>query len=138
MAAINAYLTFDGNCREAMTFYKDCLGGELAITTVGQTPASSQLPEKYKDAVMHAALKNGSLALFASDMMGMEEIRRGNTVTMMLYCSSEDEIRTYFKKLSAGAKVTTELKTEFWGSLYADLTDKFGMRWMLNYDLPKA
>ena len=38
MAQINAYLKFDGNCREAMTFYKECFGGELIFNTVKGSP----------------------------------------------------------------------------------------------------
>ena len=34
MAQILAYLKFDGNCREAMTFYKECFGGKLTFNTV--------------------------------------------------------------------------------------------------------
>jgi PhnB protein len=52
-------------------------------------------------------------------------------------CSSMEQIETWFSKLSAGGKVGHPLKEEFWGSIFADLTDKFEMRWMLNWDKPK-
>ncbi len=138
MAEINAYLAFDGNCREAMTFYKDCLGGELFIQTVGETPMAAQLPPSAQKSVMHAKLSSGPLTLFASDMVSDEGAVQGNTVSLMLYCGSEEEIRTLFSKLSKGGKVGQPLADQFWGSIYGDFTDKFGMRWMLNYDKPKA
>jgi PhnB protein len=137
LTRINAYLTFNGNCREAMTFYKECLGGELNMMSVGESPVAAQLPASARHHIMHAALTRGDIALMASDMMGSGELVRGNGITLMLNCSSAEEINTFFNRLSAGGKVTTPVKEEFWGSLYGDLTDKFGVRWMLNFDKPK-
>lgn len=137
MTQINAYLIFNGNCREAMTFYQECLGGELFIQTVAETPMADQLPPEAGQNIMHSALTNGDLTLFASDMAGSDAIVRGNTVNLMLYCSTEKEIKTYFEKLSSGGKIDFPLADQFWGSIYGELTDKFGMRWLLNYDKPK-
>jgi PhnB protein len=136
---INAYLAFNfnGNCSEAMTFYKECLGGELALQKVGETPAAKEMPPATYDKIMHAALTNGPMLLYASDMMGTGGVVQGNTITLMINCSSEEEIKRLFNKLSAGGKVGHPLKEEFWGSIYGDFSDKFGMRWMLNWDKPK-
>jgi PhnB protein len=138
MATINAYLAFDGNCREAMTFYRDCLGGELSLMTVGESQVAAQMPKETQGSIMHAALTKAGLTLMASDTMGNFALVRGNTVSLMLYCQTEEEIRASFSKLSVGGTVNTELKEEFWGSIYGDITDKFGIRWMFNYDKPKA
>jgi PhnB protein len=139
MATINAYLAFDGDCREAMTFYRDCLGGELKLMTVGESAVAAELPKEQQASIMHAALVNErtGLALMASDTMGNYELKRGNEISLMLACSSEEEIREAFPKLAAGGTVNTPLKEEFWGAIYGDITDKFGIRWMFNYDKPK-
>ena len=139
MARVLAYLTFDGNCREAMEFYKGALGGELDIMTVDQSPAAAQMPKEELKLVMHAALKSDRLELMASDNFGGgSKTSVGSAISLMLYCDSEEEIRSVFPRLAAGGRVNTELRKEFWGSLYGDITDKFGLRWMLNYDLLKA
>jgi PhnB protein len=139
MSQINAYLTFAGNCRDAMNFYKSCLGGELYMQTVGETAMAGRMPPETHALVMHSSLSNGSLVLMASDMMADGEgVVQGNATTLMLQCGSETEIKECFSKLSAGGKVNAAVKEEFWGSLFGDLTDKFGHRWMLNYDKPKA
>ncbi len=139
MASIIAYLTFDGTCREAMNFYKDAFGGELNIMTVGQSPAGAQMPKEAQNLVMHANLKNESLSLMASDNLGDQgPVSIGTAINLMVNCSSEAEIRSIFPKLAIGGRVNSELKVEFWGSLYGDVTDKFGLRWMLNFDIPKA
>jgi PhnB protein len=138
VARITAYLNFDGNCREAMTFYKNCFGGELRLQTVGETPQAGEVPGAKKDSIMHAELVGGTLSLMASDMMSDADLVRGNGTYLMLECDSEEEIKNLFAKLSAGAQKRTPLADQFWGAIYGDLTDKFGMTWMLNFYKPKA
>ena len=86
MPQINANLAFGGNCREAMNFYKQCLGGELSIQTVGETPMARQMPPETHKNFMHAALTNGPLNLFGSDRMGPDAVNQGNTITLMINC----------------------------------------------------
>lgn len=137
MTQINPYLHFDGNCREAMTFYKECLGGELKVQTVGESPMAAQMPAAEHKKILQARLKKGEISLMASDMVGPKGIQKGNTVSLALVCSSKAEIETLFSKLGAGGKVSHALKEEFFGT-YGDLTDKFGIDWMFNYEKPKA
>ncbi len=134
MAQIHSYLTFNGNCREAMTFYKECLGGELMVQTIGESPLSEKMPAQMKDCVLHSTLSKGPLVLMGSDMVSEQGLKKGNAVSLSLNCSSEEEIRTYYKKLSSGGKMDHPLEDTFWGALFGDLTDKFGNHWLLNYD----
>jgi len=137
MAQFTAYLTFNGNCSEAMNFYKECLGGELKMQTIGETPVAEHMPpEKHKN-VMHSSLTNGNIMILASDMME-ENYLHGNSISLCLICSSEEEIKSAFSKLSAGATITHELKTEFWGAMFGMLVDKYGFKWMFNFDVVPA
>ena len=139
MLQINPYLTFDNKCREAMTFYHQCLGGELTIQTVGESGAKDHMPPETHNSIMHAALrKDGAILLMASDMIQGNEVKQGNNNALALICTSKEEIESCFKNLSAGGKVTSELKEEFWGATFGMLTDKYGFTWMLNFDKPKA
>jgi PhnB protein len=134
MTVINPYLTFSGNCREAMTFYKECLGGELNVQTIGDSPLSEKMPPQMKDCILHATLTKDALLLMGSDMVDESGLRKGNAVSLSLNCSSEEEIKTTYAKLSAGGKATHPLEDTFWGALFGDLTDKYGNHWLLNYD----
>jgi|SRR6185436_883618 len=135
MAQINSYLTFSGNCREAMTFYKECIGGELTFQTIGESPLSEKMPEKMKDCILHSTLIKKDLVLMASDMVGEKGLVKGNAVALMLNCSSEKEIKNTYKKLSEGGEQTHQLENTFWGALFGDLTDKFGNHWLLHFDM---
>ena len=137
MTQLNPYIHFNGNCREAMTFYKDALGGELTLMTVGESPMASQLPADSHEKVMHASLKSGGFTLLASDMSGPGGFKKGSELSLTIVGSSKEETESFFSKLSAGGKVTHALKEEFFG-LYGDLTDMYGISWMFNYEKPKA
>jgi PhnB protein len=132
MSTINSYLTFSGNCREAMTFYQQCLGGELVFQTVGESPLSEKMPKKMKDFILHSTLTNGNLLLMGSDMVSETGLISGNTVSLILNSANEKEIESCFEKLSAGGRVTHPLQQNFWGALFGGLTDKFGNHWLLN------
>lgn len=133
MEQINAYLTFNGNCREAMTFYQTCLGGELMLQTVGESPMAGQMPDAMKSCILHATLTKGAWVLMASDMVGEQGLIKGNSVSLMLNCSSETEIREYYARLSAGGQENHPLEITFWGALFGDLTDKWGNQWLLHF-----
>ncbi|HLZ81905.1 MAG TPA: VOC family protein [Ktedonobacteraceae bacterium] len=132
MAQLNPYLTFDGNCREAMEFYKACLGGELSIMAVGDSPMASDMPDK-KDNVLHSMLKTDGMVLMASDMIMPGEIIRGNTITLCINGGSKEELQQFFAKLSEGGTVGQPLTEAFFGT-YGELTDKFRINWMFQAD----
>ncbi|HEY6435370.1 MAG TPA: VOC family protein [Ignavibacteriaceae bacterium] len=133
MTQINAYITFSGNCREAMNFYREVLDGELTLQTIGESPMAEKLPANMRAYILHAELKKGDLTLMASDMVSDQGLVKGNSITLMLACNSEEEIKNCYKKLSAGGKATHPLEDTFWGALFGGLTDKFGNHWLLNF-----
>ncbi len=130
---LNTYLTFDGNCREAMTFYQQCLGGTLSFQTIGESPLSSKMPEKMKDCILHSTLSNESFVLMGSDMVGENGLIKGNSVSLSLVCSSETEIEKCYKKLSAGGKANHPIEKTFFGALLGGLSDKYGNHWLLHF-----
>lgn len=137
MTQINSYLTFSGNCRKAMTFYKECLGGKLIFQTIGESPLADKMPAQLKEYILHATLTKGRLVLMGSDMVPESGLIKGNSVSLSLTCNSEEEIRKYYKKLSSEGRATHPLENTFWGALFGDLTDKFGNYWLLNFDKNK-
>lgn len=133
MTHLHSYLTFNGNCREAMTFYQECLGGELIFQTVGESPLAEKMPKQMKDCILHATLRKEALVLQGSDMVPQTGLVKGNAVSLSLDCSSEEEIKKVYAKLSAEGKADHPLEDTFWGALFGDLTDKYGNHWILNF-----
>jgi PhnB protein len=121
-----------------MEFYKDCLGGELTIQVIGESPHSQNLPKRMKDCILHSILRKGALVLMGSDIVPEEGLIQGNSVCLALDCSSEAELRKIYKMLSAGGKTSNPITPTFWGNLYGTLTDRFGNHWVLNYAQQKT
>ena len=126
------YIHFKDNCLEAMNFYKECMGGELVVMKVGESPMADQMPGM-GDMVMHSELSTGEWSVFASDWCAPSEYKPGNNFSVMLECASEAEQTELYAKLSDGGQATMPLSDTFWGSRFGMLKDKFGIDWMLNF-----
>ena len=68
-----------------------------------------------KESFVHATLIKGGLVLLASDMVGDRGLIKGNSVSLMLNYSSEEEIKTYYENLVAGGEADHQLEISFWG-----------------------
>ncbi|MCF8253564.1 MAG: VOC family protein [Bacteroidia bacterium] len=137
MTQLISYLTFNGNCREAMTFYQECLGGELHFQTLGESPLSAKMPKKMKSCILHSSLSKGNIKLMGTDMVGERGLLKGNNISLSLSCSSEEEIKEIFTKLSLGGNKNQALEHTFWNTIFGNLTDKFGIHWLLQFDKNK-
>lgn len=130
---LSPYLQFDGNCREAFTFYHECLGGQLDLQLLGESPLAAGMPEALHDQILHAHLVAGEISIMASDMSTPEQLIRSGIVTLSINSTDLEATRAAFAKLSDGADVTNPLQEEYFGT-YGALTDKFGMSWMFQVD----
>lgn len=135
MRAFQPYLNFDGNARDAMTFYQKCVDGELVIQTFGDVKAPG--PPGTENRVMHARLSKGSAVVMASDTMPGMPFKPGNTFWVNVDCESVPEIEKLFAAFAEGGKVTMPLADQFWGARFGMLVDKFGINWMFNCELKK-
>ena len=136
MKDITPYLTFNGTCRQAMTFYKDILGGELQLMDFANSPMD--VPDEAKNYIMHAILTSNGVTVMASDTMPNQTVTNGNSVSLSINCQSVDEINQLFNSLAEGGQITMPLDDTFWGARFGMLIDKFGTNWMFNYDYPQA
>lgn len=134
---IEAYLNFDGNCREAVEFYAEVFETEPPqIMTFGEAPENPNypLPEEAKNLVMHTnIIVSGSRLMFSDVFPGMPFIV-GNNISLTVISKDENEIKKWFNKLKEDGKVNMDLQETFWSKCYGNLTDKFGVDWQLSLD----
>lgn len=137
MARLNSYLTFNDNCREAMNFYKDCLGGELTLMTVDESPMASMMPASYKDSILHSSLTIGTNMVMGSDMR-RGELNDGNTMALCLNCESEEELTKFYNNLGTGGTILEPLGDMPDGAKIGVVRDKYAKNWMFYYnkDIP--
>lgn len=134
MAILTPYVTFRGNCREAMFFYRESFGGELTFQTVGETLSVADCKPGTEDQIIHATLITQDLIIMASDMIGHSGFTLGTNISLSLTCDTPGQIQKIFSLLSRDGKIEDDLSRRPWGALFGVVHDKFGITWMLSYD----
>lgn len=141
MLRCNPFLLFDGNCAEAMTFYHECLGGELTLTRLGDTPMKDMFPVEKHDRLINANIKSGSIEISATDWMASPEYDPipGNNFAIFIIGESYDELKLVFDKLKDGKnnERLQELHDMPFGT-YGQFYDRYGIQWIFKGDKVKS
>jgi len=125
---LNPYLHFNGNARDAMTFYQSVFGGDLDVMTFGDQGMDGPDADK----VMHSYLGAGVVQLMGSDAPPGETLQAGDTVRLSLSGDGDDELRAWFAALSEGGEVLVPLEKQVWGDEFGQVADRFGVVWLVN------
>jgi len=134
MPALNPYLSFRTEARQAMEFYQSVLGGDLDISVFGDFPDMVQDPSQ-KDLVMHAQLNTpDGLVLMGSDSPDGMPYEKPQGFSVSLSGNTQDTTRAVWDRLSDGATITMPLDVPPWGGLFGMLIDRFGIPWTLHGD----
>jgi len=133
MMRTTPFLLFDGNCREAMTFYHACLDGDLTLTRLGDTPMKDTFPPEKHDRIINAHLKSGALEISATDWMASPEFDPilGNMSAIFVIGEAYDELKTIFDRLAEGAdrERFQDLHQLPFGT-YGQFYDRYGVQWI--------
>jgi PhnB protein len=143
MKNIIPYLTFNGNTEEALNYYKSVLGGEIvSLSRFKDAPPMDgvEMTEESLNLVMNAAyVINEYITIMASDgHPSFDEIPFGENISLAITAETKEEANAIFKGLSADGVITMPLNETFWGSYFGMCEDKFGVNWMINYELNEA
>lgn len=136
MLGISPYIAFQGNCREAVEFYKHALGAKVLFSqTFGESPMRDVAPA---DQIMHCTIEAGnSRIMMCDDPRCTGEAAVGGNISLAIGLNNPDEAREVFGKLSEGGTVTMPLEKTFWADAFGMLTDRFGVKWMINCESHK-
>jgi PhnB protein len=136
MKNLQIYLNFNGNCEEAMNFYKANIGGEIKnLSRYQDSPV--EVHENFKAKINHIEWECEGIFLMAADGMNEQNQSLGSNVSLIIIFDNEEEQKNIFDKLSLGGKVLMPLQITYWGAKFGMLTDKFGVNWMLNFQIRK-
>ena len=137
---LNSYLNFGGNAEEAFRFYQSVFGGELFVQKMSDVPGTENLSENEKDYAMHVSIPIGDgQFLMASDCLDSrgQKLNIGNNNYISITPDSREEADRIFNGLSAGGEIEIPMEDMFWGDYFGSFTDKFGVKWMINYNNQK-
>ena len=128
----HTYLAFNGNCEEAMNFYKDVLGGEIEMMNrfTDMPPEVCIVPDEAKNLVMHCTLNFSGCVLMGSDTIESDKYKQGNNSAISIN-TGEEEAYAIFNGLSQGGTILMPFEDAFWGGKFGMVHDRFGVQWMV-------
>ena len=135
MVGVNPYIAFKGNCREAIEFYKGALGAEvLFVQTVGESPMSNMGPAEN---IMHCTIRVGGSTIMMCDDPSPQPGATGGNISLAIGVDEADRAKQIFDSLAQGGSISMPLAKTFWAEAFGMLTDRFGIKWMVNCEAKK-
>ncbi len=135
MLAVNPYIVFKGNCREAIEFYKSALGAELLFSqTMGESPMAGMGPAEN---IMHSTIKVGDSTIMMSDDPSPDGATGEGGISLAIGLNDPQLAKKIFDNLAKDGSVVLGLEKTFWAEAFGMVTDKFGVKWMINCEAPK-
>ena len=126
---------------EAFELYRSVLGGEfVGVNRYSEMPPDVQVPTGDTSKIMHIALQleDGQGIMGSDRPPATGSTTFGDSVHISISPGSSEEARRIFEGLAAGGEVTMPYERQFWGAEYGQLTDRYGIRWQVNYQLEDA
>lgn len=127
----NAHISFNGECKAAFEFYRDCFGGEITLMVRYDSVPNVATDPELRDKILHATLKIGDQTLTGADVLA-KAYERPTGFAMQMNIDDPQEARRICELLAAGATIAMPLQKTFWAANYAVLTDRFGTPWEIN------
>jgi PhnB protein len=134
---IQAYLFFNGRCEEAIQFYQQVFGAEVAMLMrhreSPEPPPPGMLPPGSGEKIMHATLRIGSSEVMFSDGMcsGAPDFRGFSLSVSLPDAAAADHV---FAALAEGGKVQMPMGKTFWSPRFGMVADRFGVGWMVSVE----
>ena len=135
MLGVNPYIAFKGNCREAIEFYKSALDAEVLFTqTAGESPMSDMGPA---ESIMHCTIKVGDSTIMMCDDVRPDAAAGGGNISLAIGLNDPKRAKQLFGNLAKDGSVLMPLEKTYWAEAFGMVTDKFGVKWMVNCAAPK-
>lgn len=129
---LQPYLAFNGNCKNALQFYKSILGGSIENEQT-YNDLEIEIPGNYRDKLQHAELKGNGFHIMAYDASPDTPLTNGTNINMSIDVDSKEKGEEIFNKLSKNGTVHTPFQEMSWNALYGRCSDQYNISWMVNY-----
>ena len=136
---VQPYLFFNGNCEQAVEFYRQALGAKVEMMMLfkdsPEPPPPGAIPPGFENKVCHCSFRVGGTVLMASDGCSQEKARFEG-FSLSLTVANEAEAERAFAALSEGGQVRMPLVKTFWSPRFGMVADRFGIGWMIGVEAP--
>jgi len=134
MLGLKPFITFNGNCEEALHYYKNTLDGAIpSLMYFEEGPID--VPEEYKKKVMYAEFNFGDSSFMASDRNPESPYTEGNNISLSFGTTDLETTEKWFAGLAKEGSVLMNLQDTFWGARFGMVADKYGINWMFNCEM---
>ena len=130
---VSPYLIFNGNCIEAISLYEKAFNAAADYCRYKDAPPSDDFPVSPEtgELVMHCTLPIGSGTIYLCDTVPDQPTAFGNGAFACVELDNAEEVKSAFAVLKEGGKVFCKAQETFWNKCYAELEDKFGLKWSI-------
>jgi len=125
------YLSFNGNCQEALTFYAELFGGTVESFVPWQEEMIANIPEATVDHIMHGSITINGARIAGSDQFG-DMFSPGGSVSMMIDIDNLAKAKETFDALAKDGQIYMPFGETFWADGYGFCADRFGIQWQIN------
>jgi len=134
--ALNPYLFFKGDAREAFALYEKAFGGKIVnIVAYDDMPGGAPSPEM-KGKLAHICLEVNGMLLMASDE-GADNYEAPKGSRVCFTGNSADESKRVFEALAEGGQIDMPLQETPFSPCFGMLTDRYGTRWFVSTQTPE-
>jgi len=128
------YVSFSGNCEEAVAFYEKAFNVKADIMRYKDAPSDNgYMPlEGTENLIMHAQFELGGATVMLCDTPPEYPITFGDNIVIMAEFDTADAAKAAFDALKEGGEVSMEIQETFWSKCFGSLTDKFGIGWNIS------
>lgn len=128
------YLNFNGNCAKAIAFYEKIFGVKAETCfykDISQFDPTFKVKKGQENWVMHSCMKiaAGVEIQFADCEDNGKNV--GTNICLQLTYETAEQVLSVFKSIKACGKIICDAAPTFYAPLYAELVDKFGIRWSI-------
>ena len=132
------YISFSGNCDEAVRFYEKAFNVKAEVMRYRDASPENgyETQTGSENLVMHAQFEIGGAVIMLCDTPPEYPVITGGNIAVMAEFDSADEAKKTFDVLKEGGDVSMELQETFWSKCFGSLTDKFGITWNISIGCP--
>ena len=126
---ITPCIHFQGNCNEAINFYKEALGAEVKTVFYAKDAPDFNTESLPPNSVMHSEVIIYGMNFSLTD--GSEVPLTDEHISFLITLNTHEEVKAAFEKLAVGGKIVEPLAKVFWSDLYGYVIDRFGVNWQV-------
>ena len=135
MLGVSPYISFKGNCRQAIEYYKTALDADVLFTqTVGESPMANMGAAAN---IMHCTMTVGDSTIMMCDDPRPEAAAGDGNISLAIGLNDAERARQLFDNLADGGMVIMPLEKTYWAEAFGMVVDRFGVKWMVNCDAPR-